>query len=336
MPTSRLWLTGCTLLALICLAPVVRAADQDFNGRWDIQVHASPGEFAEFTTTAAWWLGITGAGTPDMKIQFIGAPDGALDDITGADFRDGVLHFTWVDKPRHGAAPGPNDRADYEVKYVHGLLQGRMTSPATTPKTTLTFTGYPLPKITDHDDGSWVEGKPIELFDGKDFKGWMGVNMPEAKGWSVENGLLKCAGNADDLITEKKYWNFKLHVEYRLGEKSNSGIGLRGRYEVQIMADYGRPPAIHGTGSLVSRIAPAVNAGKPAGEWNTYDIRLVGLEVTTVLNGKTLYKKAVIDGLTGIAMDPFEGRPGGIELQGDHGAVEYRNIVLVPLTKRNQ
>lgn len=334
MRNLRLLVPACALFALVSLAPTVRAADQDFNGRWDIQVHAKPGEFAGFTTTAAWWLGIAGAGTPDMKIQFIGAPDGALDDITDAGFRDGVLHFTWVDRPRHGGAPNPNDRADYEVKFVHGLLEGRMSSSSTTPKTTLTFTGYPAPKTNESDHGSWDEGKPVQLFDGKDFNGWMGVNLPKAKGWSAEDGLLKCAGNADDLITVKKYRNFKLHIEYRLGEKSNSGIGLRGRYEVQIMSDYGRPPNIHGTGSLVSRIAPAVNAGKPAGEWNTFDIRLVGREVTTVLNGQVLYKKAVIDGLTGIAMDPFEGRPGPIELQGDHGAVEYRNIVLVPLTKR--
>ena len=84
------------------------------------------------------------------------------------------------------------------------------------------------------------------------------------------------------------------------------------------------------------RVLPAVNAGKPPDEWQTYDIRLVGMEVTTTLNGQKLYDKGVIDGLTGIAFDPFEGRPGPIELQGDHGSVEFRNIVLVPLTKRKR
>lgn len=333
MHTFKAFFICVALFVLGSFTPTLRAADQDFNGRWDIQVHAAPRDFAQFTTTAAWWLGVTGAGTPAMKIQFIGAPDGALDDIAGATFNHGVLHFTWIDRPRRGGAPDPNNRAEYEVKYVHGVLQGTMTSTSTKPKTTLTFTGYPAPRIDEHDNETWVKGKPIRLFDGKDRQGWTGVNSPNAEGWSVENGFLKCAGNADDLITAKKYWNFELHVEYRLGEKSNSGIGRRGRYELQIMSDYGRPPNPHGTGSLVSRIAPAVNAGKPAGAWNAYDIRLVGREVTTVLNGKMLYKKAVIDGLTGIAMDPFEGRPGPIELQGDHGAVEYRNIVLVPLTK---
>ena len=324
------WLFALSaLVAVIALTPVGRAADTDFNGRWDIQVHAKPADFAQFTTTAAWWLGINGAGTPDMKIQFVGSPDGSLDDITDGGIQHGVLHFTWKPRVRPGVTPNPDDHAKYEVKYVHGRLQGTMTS----QKLTLTFTGYRSPEIGEHDDGSWVKGKPIQLFDGKDLKGWTGVNSSAAEGWSVEDGILKCSGHGDDLRTVANYWNFELHVEYNLGAKSNSGIGLRGRYEVQILSDYGRPPGMHGTGALYTRIVPSMNAGKLPGEWQTYDIRLVGREVTTVLNGKTLYEKGVIDGLTGIAIDPFEGRPGPIELQGDHGGVEFRNITLVPLAQ---
>lgn len=330
----RLAFASLSFLAAITLAANAQAADSHFNGRWDIQVHAKPADFAQFTTTAAWWLQITGAGTPDMRIQFVGSPDGSLDHITTAGIQNGVLHFTWIDRPRHGSAPGPNDRAEYVVKYVHGRLQGTVTSSATTPATRLAFTGYRSPAIDEHDDGSWVEGKPIRLFNGKNLNGWTGVNSPRMEGWSVENGILKCSGQADDLQTIAKYWNFVLHIQYRIGEKGNSGIGLRGRYEVQILADYGKAPGMHGTGALYTRVLPRVNAGKPPGQWNTYDIRLVGREVTTVLNGQTLYKKAVIDGLTGIAFDPFEDRPGPIELQGDHGGVEFRDIVLVPLTKR--
>ena len=327
----------CALIAVTGLGPAGRAADTDFNGRWDIQVHAEPASFAGFTTTAAWWLGVTGAGTPDMKIQFVGSPDGGLDDITIAKIQNGVLHFTWKARARLGHTPGPNEYAEYEVKYVHGLLQGAMTSPATTPATHLTFTGYRSPEIDEHDNDSWVKGKPIELFDGKDLKGWTGVNSPKMKGWSVQDGLLECADNSDDLITVRKFWNFELHLEYRLpaGKRGNNGIGLRGRYEIQIGSDYGRPPGMHGTGAVYTRVLPRVNASKPTGEWNTYDIRLVGREITTVLNGETLYKMAVIAGLNGIAIDPFEGRPGPIELQGDETATEFRNIVLTPLTKRD-
>lgn len=336
MHTFKSLFAVCALLASVALTPTARAADQDFNGRWDIQVHAQPADFAQFTTTAAWWLQITGAGTPDMKIQFVGSPDGSLDDITVAKIEDGVLHFTWTARARPGRTPNPNDHAEYEVKYVHGELQGTVTSPATTPATHLTFTGYRSPKIDEHDDGSWVKGKPIQLFDGKDLKGWTGVNSPQMKGWSVQDGLLKCVDDSDDLITVRKFWNFELHAEYRLppSKRGNNGIGLRGRYELQIGADYGRPPGMHGTGALYTLILPRVNAGKPTGEWNTYDIRLIGREITTVLNGQTLYEKGVINGLTGIAIDPFEGRPGPIELQGDETAADFRNIVLTPLTQR--
>ncbi len=325
------------LLAVIALAPTAQAADKDFNGQWDIQVHAKPAAFAEFTTTAAWWLSVTDAGTPQMKIQFVGSPDGSLDNIEIAKIQNGILRFTWIATPRRGRAPDPNNRAEYEVKYVHGLLQGTMTSPATTPATNLTFTGYPEPKINEQDNSSWVPGKPIKLFNGKNLDGWTGVNSPKMEGASVEDGLLKCAGRADDLITVRKFWNFELHVEYKfpIGNRCNNGIGLRGRYEFQIACDYGKPPGMHGTGALYTRILPRVNAGKPAGEWNTADIRLVGREVTAVLNGQSLYKKAVIVGLNGIAINPFEGQPGPIELQCDETATEFRNIVLVPLTKRS-
>ena len=174
----------------------------------------------------------------------------------------------------------------------------------------------------------------MPLFNGKDLTGWH-PSDPKLPAWKVENGTLVSPGRGAELITDAKFQDFKLHVEFNCARGANSGVYLRGRYEVQIASDYGRPPGMHGTGALYTRILPSVNAGKPPGEWQTYDIRLVGREVTTVLNGQKLYEKRVIDGLTGIAFDPFEGRPGPIELQGDHGGVEFRNVVLVPLTKRD-
>ena len=322
----------CALIAWIALTPRARAAENDFNGTWDLEVHSAPINI-NFASAKAWWLGITGAGTPDMKIQFVGSPDGSLDNITESSFQDGVLHYTWAS--RNG-----DEHINYVVKYVNGVLEGTMTSPKGEP---FTFTGRRTPEINEHDDGSWVKGKPIKLFDGKDLKGWTGVVSDKALGWSVEDGTLRVSGSAEhrseDLKTVAKYWNFELHLEYNLCPKCNSGIALRGRYEVQIAADYGKPPGMHGTGALYTRILPAMNASKPIGEWNTYDIRLVGLEVTTILNGQKLYDKGVITGLTGLASDPFEGKPGPIELQGGemrpgYGPVQFRNIVLWPLTQR--
>src|SRR5580693_3061512 len=114
------------LLAVITLAPAARAAEADFNGRWDIEVLAKAADI-QFTTTKAWWLGITGAGTPEMKIQFVGSPDGSLDDITEAKVEGNVLDFTWTPRARNGVPPDPKDRLEYEVKYVNGVLEGKMT-----------------------------------------------------------------------------------------------------------------------------------------------------------------------------------------------------------------
>lgn len=334
------------VFALMAFSTAARAADKDFNGRWDLIVHNNP----NCTVTCAWWLEVTGAGTPELKGTFVGFPDGSLHELPDLRIQDGVLHFAW-DRPAStgrgrggtvaggapgtagggaGRAPAPAQHIDYEVRYVNGKLEGSMSG----AKNNLTFTGERAPVIDEHDDGTWVKGKPITLFNGKDLTGWTGIRSDNAEGWTVENGILTSKGHADDLVTREKYWNFELHAEYNLEERSNSGIGLRGRYEVQIASDYGQPPGMHGTGALYTRILPPVNAGKPAGEWQTYDIRLVGLEVTTILNGVKLYEKGVIDGLTGIAYDPYEGKPGSLELQGDHGPVRFRNLVLTPLTQR--
>ena len=114
------------LLTGITLAPAARAAEADFNGRWDIEVLAKAADI-QFTTTKAWWLGITGAGTPEMKIQFVGSPDGSLDDITEAKVEGNLLHFTWTPRARPGVMPNPKDRLEYVVKYVNGVLEGKMT-----------------------------------------------------------------------------------------------------------------------------------------------------------------------------------------------------------------
>jgi hypothetical protein len=116
-----------------------------------------------------------------------------------------------------------------------------------------------------------------------------------------------------------------------VGPKSNSGIGLRARYEVQILEDYGRPVSLHGNGALYSRILPSSNASKPANEWQTFDITLVGNHVTVILNGVTIIDNKEIDGLTAVAVDPNEGEPGPIIIQGDHGSVEFRKLTITPL-----
>ncbi|MEK7407208.1 MAG: DUF1080 domain-containing protein [Acidobacteriota bacterium] len=307
------------LLALLSASPAFSADDQ-FNGRWDIQ---------PATRGRAWWLEITGAGTPALRGKFVGAPGGQMDDIPELSIQNGELRFVFEREWRFGEKR-QRMRGVWTARLVDGKLKGQFNAGGRPP---VEWTGVRAPVITEKDDGSWREGKPVELFNGKDLSGWVSLTPGRETGWLVKDGLLTNQAPAPNLASEQKFWNFKLHVEYRVEARSNSGMGLRGRYEVQILEDHGRPVTSHSNGGLYSRILPAVNASKPAGEWQTFDIRLVGRMVTVALNGTKIIDNREIEGLTAVATDPSEAEPGPITLQGDHGVVEFRKITLTPLLR---
>jgi len=304
---------------MLLLSAAGLAASSPFDGRWDITVLGD--------SSRAWWLELKGAGTPDAKGTFISDYFGDLNKIDEISVNDGELTFGFRHKEN-----GTEIHDIYTARIKGGKLIGtaRKEGSSNTPQE---WTGVRAPVIRDKDDGSWRETQPITLFNHKDSSGWKSLTPDKPFGWTVEDGVLKSAGGASNLISERSFWNFKLHVEFRLAQHSNSGIGLRARYEVQILDDYGKPPNTHGNGALYSRILPRENASKPAGEWQTYDIRIVGRQVTVVLNGKAIIDKGEIEGLTAIASDPHEGQPGPLILQGDHGPVDFREISLTPLVK---
>jgi hypothetical protein len=151
--------------------------------------------------------------------------------------------------------------------------------------------------------------------------------------WVAEDGVLVNKDKGVDLLTEATFDDFKLHIEVNCPAESNSGIYLRGRYEIQVQDDYGKEAHSRHLGGLYGRITPTENAAKPAGEWQVFDITLLGRWVTVELNGKLIIDHKEIAGITGGALDSKEGEPGPLMLQGDHGAVSYRNIILRPLVK---
>ncbi|MGC8793695.1 MAG: 3-keto-disaccharide hydrolase, partial [Bryobacteraceae bacterium] len=243
--------------------------------------------------------------------------------------RKGELRFEFERKWRIGNR-SRQARGVWTARLQGDKLVGLFRLPGQRP---VSWIGERAPGINERDDGTWREGQPVELFNGKDLSGWIPVGRPGPPRWMVKDGILVNDAPAPNLMSEGKFWNFNLHVEYRVGPKSNSGIGLRGRYEVQILEDYGRPVDLHSNGAIYSRIPPSVNASKPAGEWQTFDIRLIGRMVTVVLNGVNIIDNREIEGLTAIAVDPHEALPGPILLQGDHGVVEFRKITLTPLVR---
>jgi hypothetical protein len=200
------------------------------------------------------------------------------------------------------------------------------------------FTGKRIPPVPAAPDLLKVKfGTPVMLFNGKDLTGWHLVEANRDNGWSVQDGVLmnritpgKHHGN---LRTDLNFEDFNITLEVRTQAGSNSGVYLRGIYEIQIAETYGKPVDPHNMGALYSRITPSAAAEKPIGEWQTMSITLVDRHVTVVLNEKTIIDNKPVLGCTGGAMTSDELKPGPIMLQGDHTSIDYRNIVLRPVVK---
>ena len=106
---------------------------------------------------------------------------------------------------------------------------------------------------------------------------------------------------------------------------------MRGRYEVQIETDSIEEPRSHHMGGIYGFLAPTPEQPRRPGEWQTYDITLVGRMVTVVQNGHTIIDNKEIPGITGGALDSHEELPGPLYLQGsEKGRVAFRSIVLTP------
>ncbi|MBK5293074.1 MAG: DUF1080 domain-containing protein [Acidobacteriia bacterium] len=315
-------LTSISLFSIVLFTGAGASAGvEDFNGRWNITVKNEP-------KARAWWLEVNGAGSAGISGKFVGAPGGQLDVIP--QIRTEGNELVWVFE-RAYQRPGVQSKGIYRARIEGGQLVGtRDTGPAN-PR--LSFTGKRAPVLRETDDGKWKAGKPVSLLNGKDMGGWYSRVPGQSVTWFVQDGVMKNGEKAVDIVSEAKFWNFKMRVEFKVADRSNSGIGLRGRYEVQIYGDHGRAPDGHGNGAVYSRIVPAVNATLPQDQWQVFEITLIGRQVTVVLNGKTLVDRKEIEGLTAMAHDPNEDQPGPISLQGDHGPVAFRKIEVTPLVR---
>lgn len=206
-----------------------------------------------------------------------------------------------------------------------------------------TFAGKRIADLPPAPDLSKVKfGAPQSLFNGKDMAGWKLTDPNAISGWSAVDGVLindpvqeegKPHKHYGNLRTEAEFEDFNLTLETNVVPQGNSGVYLRGIYEVQVMDSFGMEIDAHHMGGIYSRIAPSAAVEKPAGEWQTMDITLVDRHVTVKLNGTLIIDNQPLQGCTGGALWSDETRPGPIYLQGDHAGVKYRNIVLRPVVK---
>jgi hypothetical protein len=173
--------------------------------------------------------------------------------------------------------------------------------------------------------------------------GWRLRGEPDDKHrntWTLKDGVLSNnvpPGTAGiDLVHHEKLLDFELHVEFRIPKGSNSGVYLRGCYEIQVDDAYDRKElGKNMCGAIYGLQAPSVNASAPAGEWQTFDIRLEKNRVTVTHNGKKVIDGFELKQKTGGSLnDAKHGEPGPLMLQGDHGNVEYRNIKVRPIAAK--
>jgi hypothetical protein len=232
---------------------------------------------------------------------------------------------------------------EFRARLDDGRLVGQHTLPArgrrggaaTAEGRTIRWVGVRPPDWPPANaNGAHTYGTPVVLFDGASLEAF-GVQFPQRElGWTVEDGVMTNGDGGNNLVSHQTFTDFKVEAEYRLGEGSNSGIYLRGRYELQVLADHGDTEGRRDLGhmAIYGRTAPRVNASRPAGEWQTMEAVLVGNRVTVTLNGQRVHDNAVIEGITGGALDAAETEPGPIMIQGDHSGVWIRKVVVTPIT----
>lgn len=323
--------------ALILLAAAGHAADaaNPFLGRWALTI---PGG-------AAGWLGVEQKdGALAASILWGG---GSVLPVTTAKVEGDKLVLTRVNR-----APGKKKggKGLTVTETITATVQGDAMALTTSrqraggkPSEPQAFTGKRIPDLPPAPDLAKVKfGEPVQLFNGKDLTGWKLMSTTAPNGWSVKDGVLvnhapqeegKPHKSYANIQTEKTFGDFRLTLDVNVPAGSNSGIYLKGIYEIQVTDSYGKPLDPHNMGALYSRITPAVAAEKPAGEWQTYDITLVDRHLTVILNGKTIIDNQPVLGCTGGALWSDESKDGPIYLQGDHSDASYKNIVLRPVVK---
>ncbi len=253
-----------------------------------------------FATLIGYYVGYEGSARPVSEVRY--------------SREDQKYHFTI-----------PPQWMDIEDIYFEFTLEDdKLTGYKVLDGQRLHWTGVRAPDLIREKPPVW--GNPKNLLD-DNMSRWI---IPENNKFRMVDGILVNEEVGGNLVTKEKFDDFKLSVEFRYPEGSNSGVYLRGRYEVQIEDNYGREINDLMIGGIYGFIEPAVLAAKKAGEWQSFEITLVGRHVTVVHNDIEVISNRPIPGITGGSLDSNEGDPGPIMLQGDHGPIDFRKIVITP------
>ena len=290
-------------IGLIFLAPVLsQNKGNPFVGRWDFNVTTSGGVRAN-------WLAVGESGG-GLEVWFQPA-GGHVYQVK--DFKVDGSHLAFTIPGMTWDLDAAGDKLSGVQKANSGVIQ---------------LTGVRAPELKRSVPAAWT--KPEPLFNGKDLAGWEPIGNPANSHWVVKDKLLVNEDHGANLRTTRKFDDFKLHFEVNCPEQANSGFYLRGRYEIQLEYEpLDKNPVERRMGSIYGRIAPKMELPHKPGEWETFDVALVGRIVTIVRNGVTTMDRREIEGITGGALDADEGEPGPFYIQGDHtGGLKFRNITI--------
>ena len=306
--------TTLVFLFLVVFSSNVSQAQEGhpLEGKWNLTIDQEGEKLPS-------WLEIRHSGTNTLIGRFTYA-FGSARPVAEIEKHGELFSFTIPPQWEPGAA-----NMEFEGKIVGEGLAGTMIY---VDGKTYNWTATKSPKLPYYENAK--EGKTVKLFNGKNLNGW---EMKPGNQWAVLDGILTSAKPGVNLVSEEKFNDFKLHAEFRYPEGSNSGMYLRGRYEVQIADNIGLEPSSIYFGGIYGLLTPNENAAMKAGEWQTYDITLIGRRVTIVANGKTVISNQNIEAMTGGALDNNETEAGPIMIQGDHGPVEFRKLEITPLSK---
>ena len=282
-----------------------------FLGRWDLTLKAPDQQYPS-------WLEVQQQ-DGQLKAQMVGRWGNARP-LPKVEVADGRITFV---------SPKEEESSTSDLVFQGQLSGEQLSGTLNGPDgKTWQWTGVRAPALNKAGTPKW--GKPIQLFNGKDLTGWK-MSKPGPPEWTVQNGTLVTPGNGPEIVSDARFQDFKLHVEFNCGKDSNSGVYLRGRYEVQVETESEAEPPSHHTGGVYGFLAPTPEQPRSPDTWQTFDITLIGRRVTVLLNGKTVIDNQEIPGITGGAVDSNEGTPGPIYLQGsEKGHVAFRNIVVTP------
>jgi hypothetical protein len=297
------------ILALGAIAGALAAQPNPFLGRWNFNIQTPAGQRAS-------WLGVyERGGALEVWYQPTG---GNVFQVKEARIEGGRLILDIQ-------ASGPTRPA---VVWELEAKGDRLVGVAQRGENTTPLEGKRAPELKRPEPRAWTEPRP--LFNGRDLTGWEPAGNPANSHWKALNGELVNEKLGSNLKSVEKFEDFKLHFEVLLPEHTNSGFYLRGRYEIQLENEpEGKSPPERRMGSIYGRIAPKPAPANRPGQWDVFDVTLVGRTLTVVQNGVVTIDRQEIEGITGGALDADEELPGPFLIQGDHaGGVRFRNITV--------